>query len=80
MDITMPQTGRDRGGERIVATASGSPHRDGVVGASGKTLWRRCNGARVISSEAGEAGVLYEVIKYVLGDDGAVANAAGAGV
>src|ERR1700689_3556678 len=81
MDITMPQMEgieaaekivRDHPAARILMVAS-----VGYQENMGAPLQR---GPRHFVQKPVKPEVLYEVIKYVLGDDGAVANAAGAGV
>jgi len=81
MDITMPQMEGIEAAERIVqqhpeariVMVSSVGYQENIVAA----LQR---GARHFVQKPVKPEVLYEVIKYVLGDDGAVANAAGAGV
>jgi len=81
MDITMPQMEgieaaekivRDHPNARIVMVSSVG-YQENIVAA----LQR---GARHFVQKPVKPEVLYEVIKYVLGEDGAVAAAAGAGV
>ena len=80
MDITMPQMEgieaaekivRDHPNARIVMVSSVG-YQENIVAA----LQR---GARHFVQKPVKPEVLYEVIKYVLGEDGTVANAAGAG-
>src|ERR1700740_1857513 len=80
MDITMPQMEgieaaekivRDHPGARIVMVSSVG-YQENIVAA----LQR---GARHFVQKPVKPEVLYEVIKYVLGEDGSVVNAAGAG-
>jgi len=81
MDITMPQMEGIEAAERIVQAhpearivmVSSVGYQENIVAA----LQR---GARHFVQKPVKPEVLYEVIKYVLGEDGAVANAAGAGV
>jgi two-component system chemotaxis response regulator CheY len=81
MDITMPQMEGIEAAERIVQShpearivmVSSVGYQENIVAA----LQR---GARHFVQKPVKPEVLYEVIKYVLGEDGAVANAAGAGV
>ena len=82
MDITMPQMEGIEAAERIVQQ---HPEARIVmvssVGYQENIARRRCNGERVhFVQKPVKPEVLGEVIKYVLGEDGAVANAAGAGV
>ena len=80
MDITMPQMEGIEAVERIVrqnpeariVMVSSVGYQENIVAA----LQR---GARHFVQKPVKPEVLYEVIKYVLGEDGAVANAAGAG-
>ena len=80
MDITMPQMEGIEAAERIVQShpdarivmVSSVGYQENIVAA----LQR---GARHFVQKPVKPEVLYEVIKYVLGDDGAVATAAGAG-
>src|ERR1700741_1218331 len=80
MDITMPQMEGIEAAERIVqqhpeariVMVSSVGYQENIVAA----LQR---GARHFVQKQGKPEVLYEVIKYVLGEDGAVTNAAGAG-
>ena len=80
MDITMPQMEGIEAAEKIVAQhpearivmVSSVGYQENIVAA----LQR---GARHFVQKPVKPEVLYEVIKYVLGEDGAVANAAGAG-
>ena len=80
MDITMPQMEGIEAAERIVQShpearivmVSSVGYQENIVAA----LQR---GARHFVQKPVKPEVLYEVIKYVLGEDGAVANAAGAG-
>ena len=81
MDITMPQMEgieaaekivRDHPNARIVMVSSVG-YQENIVAA----LQR---GARHFVQKPVKPEVLYEVIKYVLGEDGAVAQAAGVGV
>jgi two-component system chemotaxis response regulator CheY len=80
MDITMPQMEGIEAAERIVRShpnarivmVSSVGYQDNIVAA----LQR---GARHFVQKPVKPEVLYEVIKYVLGEDAAVANAAGAG-
>ena len=81
MDITMPQMEGIEAAERIVqqhpeariVMVSSVGYQENIVAA----LQR---GARHFVQKPVKPEVLYEVIKYVLGEDGVVANAAGAGV
>ena len=81
MDITMPQMEGIEAAERIVQAhpearivmVSSVGYQENIVAA----LQR---GARHFVQKPVKPEVLYEVIKYVLGEDGAVAAAAGAGV
>ena len=81
MDITMPQMEGIEAAEKIVqkhpearvVMVSSVGYQENIVAA----LQR---GARHFVQKPVKPEVLYEVIKYVLGDDGAVANAAAAGV
>src|ERR1700740_3164247 len=81
MDITMPQMEGIEAAERIVQS-----HPDArivVVSSVGSRENIRAalqREARHFVQKPVKPEVLYEVIKYVLRDDGAVANAAGAGV
>jgi len=80
MDITMPQMEGIEAAERIVRShpnarivmVSSVGYQDNIVAA----LQR---GARHFVQKPVKPEVLYEVIKYVLGEDAAVASAAGAG-
>ena len=80
MDITMPQMEGIEAAEKIVAQhpearivmVSSVGYQENIVAA----LQR---GARHFVQKPVKQEVLYEVIKYVLGEDGAVASAAGAG-
>ena len=80
MDITMPQMEGIEAVERIVRQHPGARivmvssvgYQENIVAA----LQR---GARHFVQKPVKPEVLYEVIKYVLGEDGAVASAAGAG-
>ena len=81
MDITMPQMEGIEAAEKIVqkhpnarvVMVSSVGYQENIVAA----LQR---GARHFVQKPVKPEVLYEVIKYVLGDDGTVAQAAGAGV
>src|SRR3984885_1310677 len=81
MDITMPQMEGIEAAEKIVqqhpaariVMVSSVGYQENIVAA----LQR---GARHFVQKPVKAEVLYEVIKYVMGEDGAVATAAGAGV
>src|ERR1035438_3106109 len=81
MDIQIPQTQGSEGAEKIVrehpnariVMVSSVGYQENIVAA----LQR---GARHFVQKPVKPEVLYEVIKYVLGEDGAVAAAAGAGV
>jgi two-component system chemotaxis response regulator CheY len=81
MDITMPQMEGIEAAERIVqqhpeariVMVSSVGYQENIVAA----LQR---GARHFVQKPVKPEVLYEVIKYVMGEDGSVANAAGAGV
>jgi two-component system chemotaxis response regulator CheY len=81
MDITMPQMEGIEAAEKIVQAhpearivmVSSVGYQENIVAA----LQR---GARHFVQKPVKAEVLYEVIKYVMGEDGAVVNAAGAGV
>ena len=81
MDITMPQMEGIEAAERIVRAhpqarivmVSSVGYQENIVAA----LQR---GARHFVQKPVKPEVLYEVIKYVLGDDGSVVDAAGAGV
>jgi two-component system, chemotaxis family, chemotaxis protein CheY len=80
MDITMPQMEGIEAAERIVRAhpnarivmVSSVGYQDNIVAA----LQR---GARHFVQKPVKPEVLYEVIKYVMGEDAAVATAAGAG-
>ena len=80
MDITMPQMEGIEAAEKIVqqhpeariVMVSSVGYQENIVAA----LQR---GARHFVQKPVKPEVLYEVIKYVLGDDAAVANAAGTG-
>src|SRR5216684_2339096 len=80
MDITMPQMEGIEAAERIVqqhpeariVMVSSVGYQENIVAA----LQR---GARHFVQKPVKPEVLYEVIKYVLGEDGSVTNAAGAG-
>src|SRR6266513_4699531 len=80
MDITMPQMEGIEAAERIVRAhpsarivmVSSVGYQDNIVAA----LQR---GARHFVQKPVKPEVLYEVIKYVLGEDATVSNAAGAG-
>src|SRR6516225_11294194 len=80
MDITMPQMEGIEAAERIVRShpearivmVSSVGYQENIVAALQK-------GARHFVQKPVKPEVLYEVIKYVLGEDGAVASAAGAG-
>jgi len=80
MDITMPQMEGIEAAERIVqqhpearvVMVSSVGYQENIVAA----LQR---GARHFVQKPVKPEVLYEVIKYVLGEDGVVAGAAGAG-
>jgi len=80
MDITMPQMEGIEAAEKIVrehpnariVMVSSVGYQENIVAA----LQR---GARHFVQKPVKPEVLYEVIKYVLGDDGVVANAAGTG-
>jgi two-component system chemotaxis response regulator CheY len=81
MDITMPQMEGIEAAERIVRShpnarivmVSSVGYQDNIVAA----LQR---GARHFVQKPVKAEVLYEVIKYVMGEDATVSSAAGAGV
>jgi len=81
MDITMPQMEGIEAAEKIVQAhpdarvvmVSSVGYQENIVAA----LQR---GARHFVQKPVKPEVLYEVIKYVMGEDGAVAAAAGAGV
>lgn len=80
MDITMPQMEGIEAAEKIVqkhpdarvVMVSSVGYQENIVAA----LQR---GARHFVQKPVKPEVLYEVIKYVMGEDGTVANAAGAG-
>src|SRR5438128_4009569 len=80
MDITMPQMEGIEAAERIVRNhpearvimVSSVGYQENIVTALQK-------GARHFVQKPVKPEVLYEVIKYVLGEDGAIASAAGAG-
>src|SRR5258708_10218832 len=80
MDITMPQMEGIEAAERIVrqhpqarvVMVSSVGYQENIVAALQK-------GARHFVQKPVKPEVLYEVIKYVMGEDGTVANAAGAG-
>ena len=80
MDITMPQMEGIEAAERIVQShpdarivmVSSVGYQENIVAA----LQR---GARHFVQKPVKPEVLYEVIKYVMGEDGAVTNATGAG-
>ena len=80
MDITMPQMEGIEAAERIV---QGHPEARIVmvssVGYQENIVAALQRGARHFVQKPVKPEVLYEVIKYVLGDDAAVANVAGAG-
>src|SRR5882762_5960200 len=77
MDITMPQMEGIEAAERIVRQApdarivmvSSVGYQENIIAALQK-------GARHFVQKPVKADVLYEVVKYVMGDDVAVANAA----
>ena len=81
MDITMPQMEGIEAAEKIVRShpearivmVSSVGYQENIVAA----LQR---GARHFVQKPVKAEVLYEVIKYVMGEDGTVANAASVGV
>ncbi|MGB9162779.1 MAG: response regulator, partial [Candidatus Sulfotelmatobacter sp.] len=81
MDITMPQMEGIEAAEKIVQAhpearivmVSSVGYQENIVAA----LQR---GARHFVQKPVKPEVLYEVIKYVMGEDGAVVNVAGAGV
>jgi len=81
MDITMPEMEGIEAAEKIVqqhpdariVMVSSVGYQENIVAA----LQR---GARHFVQKPVKPEILYEVIKYVLGEDGAVAQAAGAGV
>src|SRR5215470_4710438 len=81
MDITMPQMEGIEAAEKIVrqhpeariVMVSSVGYQENIVAALQP-------GARHFVQKPVKAEVLYEVIKYVLGDEASVANAAGAGV
>src|ERR1044071_5991517 len=81
MDITMPQMEGIEAAEKIVRShpearivmVSSVGYQENIVAA----LQR---GARHFVQKPVKAEVLYEVIKYVMGEDGAVASAASVGV
>jgi len=81
MDITMPQMEGIEAAERIVRAhpnarivmVSSVGYQDNIVAA----LQR---GARHFVQKPVKPEVLYEVIKYVMGEDASVVSAAGAGV
>jgi two-component system chemotaxis response regulator CheY len=81
MDITMPQMEGIEAAEKIVQAhpearivmVSSVGYQENIVAA----LQR---GARHFVQKPVKPEVLYEVIKYVMGEDGAVVNAVGAGV
>ena len=81
MDITMPQMEGIEAAEKIVQQHPGARivmvssvgYQENIVAA----LQR---GARHFVQKPVKPEVLYEVIKYVMGEDGAVASTAGAGV
>ena len=57
MDITMPQMEGIEAAEKIVPTASGSPHRHGVLrGLSGKHCGRTAARSSALCAETGQAG------------------------
>ncbi len=80
MDITMPQMEGIEAAERIVqqhpdarvVMVSSVGYQENIVAALQK-------GARHFVQKPVKAEVLYEVIKYVMGDEGSVVNVAGAG-
>jgi two-component system chemotaxis response regulator CheY len=80
MDITMPQMEGIEAAERIVQShpearivmVSSVGYQENIVAAVQR-------GARHFVQKPVKPEVLYEVIKYVLGEDGAVVNAASAG-
>jgi len=81
MDITMPQMEGIEAAEKIV---QGHPEARIVmvssVGYQENIVAALQRGARHFVQKPVKPEVLYEVIKYVMGEDGAVVNAAGAGV
>ena len=80
MDITMPQMEGIEAAERIVRShpdarivmVSSVGYQENIVAALQK-------GARHFVQKPVKSEILYEVIKYVMGEDAAVASAAGAG-
>ena len=80
MDITMPQMEGIEAVERIVRQhANARIVMVSSVGYQENILAALQKGAKHFVQKPVKPEVLYEVIKYVLGEDGAVANAAGAG-
>jgi two-component system chemotaxis response regulator CheY len=80
MDITMPQMEGIEAAEKIVQKdASARIVMVSSVGYQENIVAALQRGARHFVQKPVKAEVLYEVIKYVLGEDGAVATAAGAG-
>ena len=80
MDITMPQMEGIEAVERIVRQhANARIVMVSSVGYQENILAALQKGAKHFVQKPVKPEVLYEVIKYVLGDDGAVATAAGAG-
>ena len=80
MDITMPQMEGIEAAEKIVQKdASARIVMVSSVGYQETIVAALQRGARHFVQKPVKAEVLYEVIKYVLGEDGAVAAAAGAG-
>jgi len=80
MDITMPQMEGIEAAEKIVQKdASARIVMVSSVGYQENIVAALQRGARHFVQKPVKAEVLYEVIKYVLGEDGAVAAAAGAG-
>ena len=80
MDITMPQMEGIEAVERIVRQhAEARIVMVSSVGYQENILAALQKGAKHFVQKPVKPEVLYEVIKYVLGDDGSVASAAGAG-
>src|ERR1035438_4343281 len=81
MDITMPQMEGIEAAEKIVREHPNAPIGMGwSVGYQENIVAPLQRGARHFVQKPVKPEVLYEVIKYVMGEDGAVATAAGAGV
>jgi two-component system chemotaxis response regulator CheY len=80
MDITMPQMEGIEAAEKIVQkTPEARVVMVSSVGYQENIVAALQRGARHFVQKPVKPEVLYEVIKYVLGEDGVVANAASAG-